>query len=293
MMIRVMPESAALRAFAANILSSGKMERFIADYEKCRMDVTPEDHLYTTFLYSVTAASLVALCCIIYLAGMLLNGTIGLLPILLSILATVASAVLIYYARMFTVRSNKDYRGALIDASAVHAVGFMLTMAESNVPLKRMFFNLSNLKAIYGEDIALESSYILSLVDEDGMDILSALGKAQATSPSAAWQDLLIGIAGVYSGGGSLKDYLKGRYDTLAEQKKANVRRFNGTVQGLSSIFLSVVGIAAIFVALINLVFNMASLFSSDALVWLDALIIVPLGTFAMMSVLRAANPEV
>ena len=45
----------------------------------------------------------------------------------------------------------KDYRGALIDASLVHVVGFMLTMAESNVPLNKMFENISNLGGVYGE----------------------------------------------------------------------------------------------------------------------------------------------
>ncbi len=200
--------------------------------------------------------------------------------------------MLTYYARDYSVRSMKDYRGALIDASLVHAIGLMLTMAESNVPLKKMFENISNLGGVYGKDIALEATYILSLVEEDGMDVVSALRKAQSTSPSISWQELLIGIAEVYGSGGSLDEYLKGKYQTLIERKRMDVKKYNDSIQGISSIYLSIVGIASIFIALINLVFNMAGWLSNDSFVWLDALAVVPLGSFVVIRVMRAANPE-
>lgn len=288
------PEFAAVRLFVDNLVSSGKLDYHILTYEKCRPDKEFNEFLYRTVLLSAAAFIIVILIGLIsFVAGVATGTPVSIQVIIYAPVAGAIAAIAVYYARMFSIRSLKDYRGALMDANAVHAVGFMLTMAESNVPLKRMFQNLSNLGSVYGEDIALESTYIVSLVDEDGMDIVSAIGTAQSTSPSAIWQELLIGISGVCSSGGSLREYLKGRYQALCERKRIDVRKYNDSVQGLSSIYLSIAGIAAIFIALINLVFNIASLLSNDSLVWLDAIVVVPLGSFTVIRVLMATNPEV
>jgi len=262
-----------------------------SDYERCRPDREFGDWMYLTVLLSLAMFIAAAACAGLFLffAGALVD-VLTLAPIP----ATGAvGAVLAYYARAYSARSMKDYRGALVDASLVHAIGFMLTMAESNVPLKKMFENISNLGLVYGKDIALEATYILSLADEDGMDVVSALRKAQSTSPSAAWQELLIGMAEVYGSGGSLNEYLRGKYQAFTERKRLDVKKYNESIQGLSSVYLSIVGIASIFISLINLVFNMAGWLANDSFVWLDALAVVPLGSFIVIRMMRTSNPEV
>ncbi|HTX43428.1 MAG TPA: type II secretion system F family protein [Methanocella sp.] len=261
-----------------------------SNYERCRPDREFGDWMYLTILLSLATFMAADAC-----AGLFLFFTgapVDALTLALIPLSGVGIATLAYYARAFSVKSMKDYRGALIDASLVHAIGFMLTMAESNVPLKNMFENISNLGGVYGKDIALEAAHILSLTDEVGMDVVSALRKAQSASPSAAWRELLIGIAEVYGSGGSLNEYLKGKYQALTERKLMDVKKYNESIQGLSSIYLSIVGIASIFISLINLVFNMAGWLSNDSFVWLDALAIVPLGSFIVIRMMRATNPE-
>ena len=260
------------------------------NYGKCRHDGDFDTWMYVTVLLSAAAFVLVAAAGALYvtIAGI----SFDLVTAAAVVIASAGATLLAYYARAYSVRSMKDYRGALIDASLVHAIGFMLTMAESNVPLRKMFENISNLGNVYGEDIALEATYILALVEEDGMDVVSALRKAQSTSPSILWQELLIGIAEVYGSGGSLNEYLKGKYQTLIERKRMDVKKYNDSIQGISSVYLSIVGIASIFVSLINLVFNMAGWLSNDSFVWLDALAVIPLGSFMIIRVMRAANPE-
>jgi hypothetical protein len=71
------------------------------------------------------------------------------------------------------------------------------------------------------------------------------------------------------------------------------MEKYRDSVQGMSSVYLSLVGIASIFVSLINLVFNMAGWLSNDSFVWLDALAVVPLGSFVVIRVMRTSNPEV
>lgn len=261
-----------------------------SSYEKCRLDAGLDEWMYRTLLISLSAAVAAG----IGYGALLAAAGIAADALSVAILPAVAAGagLLAYNLRAYAIRSTKDYRGALIDAGIVHAVGLMLTMAESNVPLKNMFVNISNLGSVYGRDIALESTYILALVDEDGMDIVSALRQAQAVSPSPAWQELLIGIAEVYGSGGSLRKYLRGKHQAFTERKRMDVRQFNDSVQGLSSVFLSLVGIASIFVAIINLVFNMAGWLANDSFVWLDALVVVPLGSFVVVRLVRASNPE-
>lgn len=261
-----------------------------SNYETCRPDREFGDWMYLTVLLSLAAIIVMAPCCglFLFVTGAFADApTLALIP-----MSGIAAAALAYYARTYAVKSMKDYRGALIDASLVHAIGFMLTMAESNVPLRKMFENISNLGPVYGKDIALEATYILSLADEDGMDVVSALRKAQSTSPSTAWQELLIGMAEVYGSGGSLNEYLRGKYQAFTERKRMDVKKYNESIQGLSSMYLSIVGIASIFISLINLVFNMAGWLSNDSFVWLDALAVVPLGSFIVIRMMRASNPE-
>lgn len=262
-----------------------------SNYQRCRPEREFGDWMYVTAAISMAAAILAAACTGLLLFVSASNAD----PVALAVVpfSGAMAALIMYYARAYSVRSMKDFRGALIDASLPHAIGFMLTMAESNVPLEKMFANISNLGGVYGEDVALEATYILALVEEDGLDIVSALRKAQWTSPSAAWQELLIGIAEVYGSGGGLKAYLVDRYQAFNERKRMDMKKYNDSVQGLSSVYLSLVGIASIFVSLINLVFNMAGWLSNDSFVWLDALAIVPLGSFIVIRMMRASNPEV
>ncbi len=287
-MIMRMIEIAPLRRLSGLLASRAAGCR--SSYDRCRRDREFGDWMYMTALLSLGAAVVAAV-----FAGTLIitSGTpIDVFTLMLIPVSGIVAAALAYSARAYSVRSMKDYRGALIDASLVHAVGFMLTMAESNVPLEKMFENISNLGGVYGKDIALEAAYILSLAEEDGMDVVSALRKAQSASPSAAWQELLIGMAEVYGSGGSLNDYLKGKYQAFTERKRLDVKKYNESIQGLSSIYLSLVGIASIFIALINLVFNMAGWLANDSFVWLDALVAVPLGSFIVIRMMRATDPE-
>lgn len=284
-------EVPALRRLSDGIISSGRINRSVMLYEKCRQDIEFHEYHYRSLLASFIAFAIAAPATLVALIVTSFTGSY-VTALAAAVTAGSAAAAVVYYMKLFSVRSLKEYRGAMIDASIVHAVGFMFTMADSNVPLKKMFENLSNLEDVYGEDIALESSYVISLVEEDGMDIVSALSKAQSSSPSPLWQDLLIGISGVHSSGGSLIEYLKIKYEYLGERKRSDIKKYNEKLQGLSSIYLSAIGISAIFIALVNLVFNMASFFSGDSLVWLDALVIVPIGSFIIIRTIQAASPE-
>jgi flagellar protein FlaJ len=285
-----LPEIAMLQSFAENIVQSDTLSRYAIRYGQCRQDRDFTRYLYRSVLLAAAGFTLAAASVCIWLcaAGMITSFPEAAYPLAAGAIAAVA----VFYGRLYYVSSLKNYRGALIDANAIHAVGLMLAMAGYNVPLKRMLRNLSNLGSVYGQEIALEATYALSLIEEDGMDVISALRMAQSSSPSVVWQDLLIGIAAIYNSGGSLRDYLQGKYESLKARKALEVRKYNETVQGVSSIYLSVIGIAAIFIAIINLVFNMAGMLAGDALVWIDALVIVPLGSFMAVKSLQAAYPE-
>lgn len=289
-----LPEIAAVRALAERIVQSGLLPgSFALKYAQCRLDQDFASYVCDSILYAMVAFAIAAAAFGLWLCVQALSGGSPPWPeIACPVAGGLIAAAAVVYLRAYAVSSLKAFRGALIDANVVHVVGLMRAMAGYDVPLKRMLVNLSNLGDVYGEDVALEAAYALSLIEEDGMDVISALRVAQSTSPSAEWQELLIGVAAVYNSGGSLRDYLQGRYAALADRKTLEVRRYNEKVQGTSSIYLSVIGIAAIFIAIINLVFNMAGMLSGDALVWIDALAVVPLGSFIAVKALHAAYPE-
>jgi len=278
---------------ASAVSRSRLLGSYATKYEQCRLDGDFAGYVYRSTLLSVAIFLIVTAIAGAWLFRRLYaGGAVSVLDGVCLIMAGLAVAGAAFYLRLYSVSSLRNYRGALIDANAIHAVGLMLAMAGYNVPLKRMLLNLSNLGSVYGQDIALEAAYALALIEEDGMDVISALRAAQSASPSAVWQELLIGTAAVYNSGGSLQEYLQGRYASLADKKTLEIRRYNEKVQGVSSIYLSVIGIAAIFIAIINLVFNMAGMVAGDVLVWIDALVVVPAGSFMVIKVLHAAYPE-
>jgi archaellum biogenesis protein FlaJ (TadC family) len=287
------PEIALIRRLASGASRSGLLESYATKYEQCRLDGDFAWYVYRSALLGVAGFVIVsAVIAAWLLSRSYAGGAIGYTDVLYPVAAGLTVAAAVFYLRLYSVSSLRDYRGALIDANAIHAVGLMLAMAGYNVPLKRMLLNLSNLGSVYGQDIALEAAYALALIEEDGMDVISALRLAQSASPSVIWQELLIGTAAVYNSGGSLRDYLQDRYASLADKKALEVRKYNEKVQGVSSIYLSIIGIAAIFIAIINLVFNMAGMLAGDVLVWIDALVVVPAGSFIVIKVLQAAYPE-
>jgi archaeal flagellar protein FlaJ len=288
-----LPEIATIRSLAEMAACSSQLSSYAMKYEQCRLDRDFAGYLYgSAFLSAVALAVSAAAAGGSLLLRLASRGTPSWPEAAGFVIIGLAVAAVIFYFRLYAISSLKNYRGALIDANLVHAVGLMLAMADYDVPLKRMLRNLSNLGDVYGEEIALEATYALSLTEENGMDVISAIRAAQATSPSAAWQELLIGIAAVHNSGGSLREYLRGRHASLSDKKTLEVRKYNEKVQGASSIYLSAIGIAAVFVAIINLVFNMAGMLAGDALVWIDALVIVPAGSFVVIKILQAAYPE-
>jgi archaellum biogenesis protein FlaJ (TadC family) len=287
------PEIAAARKAASSVSRSSLLGGYAMKYEQCRFDGDFARYIYRSALLSIAAFLLVTTAAGAWLLQRpYAGGTLSMGDGVCLITAGLAVAIATFYLRLYSISSLRHYRGALIDANAIHAVGLMLAMAGYNVPLKRMLLNLSNLGGVYGKDIALEAAYALALIEEDGMDVISALRAAQSASPSAVWQELLIGTAAAYNSGGSLREYLQGRYTSLADKKTLEIRRYNEKVQGVASIYLSVIGIAAIFIAIINLVFNMAGMLAGDVLVWIDALVVVPAGSFLVIKVLQAAYPE-
>jgi archaeal flagellar protein FlaJ len=287
------PEIAVVRRLAFRISRSGLLGNYAVKYEQCRLEADFAGFVYDSTLLAA-AALLIVLAAIgpWLLARLMAGGIISPTDLLCLLLASLLVAVAVFTFRLYWISSLRNYRGALIDANAIHAVGLMLAMAGYDVPLKRMLLNLSHMESVYGQDIALEATYALALIEEDGMDVISALRLAQSTAPSAVWQELLIGTAAIYTSGGSLREYLQDRYESLADKKMLDVRRYNEKVQGVASIYLSLIGIAAIFIAIINLVFNMAGMLAGDVLVWIDALVVVPAGSFVVIKVLQAAYPE-
>lgn len=287
------PDIAAIRRLAFQASRSSLLGSYAAKYEQCRLDGDFAGFVYGSTMLAVAALIILMAAIGVWLLARLIDGgVVSMTGILCLMLASILVAVAIFSFRLYWISSLRNYRGALIDANAIHAVGLMLAMAGYDVPLKRMLLNLSHLESVYGQDIALEATYALALIEEDGMDVISALRLAQSTAPSAVWQELLIGTAAVYTSGGSLREYLQDRYASLADKKTLDVRRYNEKVQGVASIYLSLIGIAAIFIAIINLVFNMAGMLSGDVLVWIDALVVVPAGSFVVIKVLQAAYPE-
>ena len=174
------PEPVAFRRLVVMASRSSLLESYAIKFEQCRLDGDFACFVYRSALLAIAAAVIAMAATGSWLlwqfsAGGVPSWTDAAIPLA----AGIAVGFAIFYFRLYSISSLRNYRGALIDANAIHAVGLMLAMAGYNVPLKRMLLNLSRMGSVYGEDIALEAAHALALIEEDGMDVISALRLAR------------------------------------------------------------------------------------------------------------------
>ena len=196
---------------------------------------------YLSMMFFTTA--MVALFTLV-IGGTFMVLTTGLAGIMIALIATVVLSIAsllgfyLYPSIMMSSRASK------IKDTLPFATMYLSTLAGTGTPLPKIFENLSEVDE-YGE-ISKEANNIARDINTFGMDVSEALERSANRSPSEDYKELMWGINHVMTTGGSLREFLNQRSETLMNSYKRRIEEFSEQLSLLVEMYITVVVVGSI-----------------------------------------------
>jgi flagellar protein FlaJ len=115
--------------------------------------------------------------------------------------------------------------------------GYMSILASAGVPPERMFQSISNLEVPLSA--STEAKDIMQDVNLFGLDIVSALQKTSAKTPSAKLQNVLEGVISTIHTGSNLGAFLRTRFKTAMRLKRLSLKKYSDNLAMLSELYVA------------------------------------------------------
>ena len=174
-------------------------------------------------------------------AMVLMSGIAGIMmAFIASIVLSVVTALgfYIYPSIMISSRASK------IKDTLPFATMYLATLSGTGTPLPKIFENLSEVDE-YGE-VSKEAKNISRDINTFGMDVSEALERSANRSPSEDYKELMWGINHVITTGGSLRDFLNQRAESLMNDYKRRIEEFSEQLSLLVEMYITVVVVGSI-----------------------------------------------
>ena len=170
--------------------------------------------------------------------------TTGIAGIMIAFIATivlsVASALGFYLYPSIMMSS----RASQIKDTLPFATMYLSTLAGTGTPLPKIFENLAEVDE-YGE-VSEEAQNIARDINTFGMDVSEALERSANRSPSEDYKELMWGINHVMTTGGSLREFLNQRAQSLMNNYKRRIEEFSEQLSLLVEMYITVVVVGSI-----------------------------------------------
>jgi flagellar protein FlaJ len=148
---------------------------------------------------------------LVFLVFPLVNIVLDVGLVVFFLLIPVFISVLIYVVLLSTPKSRAKARKNKIDLNLAYAINFISAMASAGVTPTEIFKSLSK-QEIYAE-VKEESAWIYRDVGFLGFDIITAIKRNIARTPSQKFKEFLQGMVVTVTSGGSLKSYFMHKAD--------------------------------------------------------------------------------
>ncbi|HLD83589.1 MAG TPA: type II secretion system F family protein [archaeon] len=219
-----------------------------------------------------------------------LMGMAPLIAILLSVTlsSSIGGALLfLFYTYPGAIAKSREVK---INKALPFAVSYMSSISSANVPLIFFFKTLSEFKE-YGE-ICTDSESIVRDVEALGMPIHSAIKKRAKTTPSKQFKELLWGINNIYSSGGSVNMYLKGKGNELMADYRRRIKKYSQDLSLFVEVYLTLIIIGAIFFIVLSSIIASISGGAETALIQtFIVFILLPLLSAGFMILIKSISP--
>jgi archaeal flagellar protein FlaJ len=194
-------------------------------------------------------------------------------------------AVIIYAMLLSLPKSRAKKRKKKIDVNLAYAINFISAMASAGVTPTEIFKSLSK-QDIYGE-VKEESAWIYRDVGLLGFDILSAIKKNIARTPSQRFKEFLQGMVVTVTSGGSLKTYFMHKADQYLWENRNQQKQLLETLGIMAESYVTA---AVAGVLLLLIVIPLMMIITGDwnsVFLYILILIIVPLIHIGFAVVIR------
>ncbi len=195
---------------------------------KAHMTVRAEAYLAGAWVVGI-ATAIVTLVLAILLVPVLVVA-LGLNPgaFVLIILVPPMAGFIGYWAVVATPASTAKSRGKDMNIKLPYAVNYIAAMASAGVIPQDIFKSLAK-QEIYGE-VAKESAWIFKDLHVHGKDIITALRRSIARSPSVKFQEMLQGAITTITSGGDLTAYFRQKADRYQWENRVEQKTFIETM---------------------------------------------------------------
>ena len=269
-----------------------KNQRLQNALQSAHMEIRAGAYLSYVLLSTILVflVSLIVFVSLVFLIFPLVNVVLDIGLVVFVLLIPVFISVLLCVILLHLPKSRAKTRKRKIDLNLAYAVNFISAMASAGVTPTEIFKSLSKQK-IYSE-VKNESAWIYRDVSLLGFDIITAIKKNIARTPSQKFKEFLQGMVVTVSSGGSLKTYFMHKVDQyLWENRNAQKQ----LIETLGIMAESYVTAAVAGILLLLIVLPLMMLISgawNEIFLYIFILLVVPLIHIAFAVVIRIMSQE-
>jgi flagellar protein FlaJ len=184
-------------------------------------------------------------------------------------------SVLIYAVLLSLPKSRAKGRKKKIDVNIAYAINFISAMASAGVTPTEIFKSLSK-QDIYGE-VKEESAWIYRDVGLLGLDILTAIKKNIARTPSQKFKEFLQGMTVTVTSGGSLKTYFMHKADQYLWENRNTQKQLLETLGIMAESYVTAAVAGVLLLLIVIPLMMIISVAWNAAFLYILILVVVPL----------------
>jgi len=255
--------------------------------QSAHMEIRAGAYLSYVFLSTVIGflATMIVMVLFVFLLLPLLGVVLDTGLVILFLFIPGFIAVIVYALLLSAPKRKAKARKKKIDVNLAYAINFISAMASAGVTPTEIFKSLSK-QDIYGE-VKEESAWIYRDVGLLGFDVLSAIKKNIARTPSQRFKEFLQGMVVTVTSGGSLKTYFMHKADQYLWENRNQQKQLLETLGIMAESYVTA-AVAGVLLLLIVIPLMMIITGDWNAMfLYILILIIVPLIHIGFAVVIR------
>jgi len=268
----------------------GYFESIKTDLQHANIPLSLREYVYVMF-FVMLLMFIIELPIVVIISVLLFKSALSgfMFAFTATILIVLGTFFMFYTYPSYIAKSRKRN----IETNLSFATTYMATIAASGAPPSTMFKVLAKFKE-YGE-ISKEAEKINRDVEAFGMDLVSAIRKRAAKTPSTELKELLWGLDTVLTSGGNVGDFLHEKSRSFMAEYRRRLEKYSQTLSLLIELYLTLVLVGSIFFVIMSALMSIfgggeTNLFMSF-LQFVIIFIVLPAASTGFIVLLRIISP--
>ncbi|MGD6810210.1 MAG: type II secretion system F family protein [Candidatus Bathyarchaeia archaeon] len=188
-----------------------------------------------------------------------------------------------------------DKRKRELEDEMPFMTGYMSILASAGVPPERMFESISALESPLAA--SFEAKDIVRDVNLFGLDIVSALQKTSARTPSDELKNVLEGVISTIHSGSNLGAFLRTRFKVSMRLKRLSLKKYSDNLSVLSELYVAILLTGPLLLAIMVSIMSVMGggtigIFTPETLLNLLTFIGIPVCALIFLIILDSVSPK-